>query len=475
MNCKPIIAAVLAFSLSNGNACKAQTNKAKKPNVLVLVIDDLGYHDLSTKGSKIYQTPNIDKLAAESVNFENAYANFPRCVPSRYSIITGKYPVHNNVVPDDGYELEQIPKSENFIESIKSAGYQTAFFGKWHLGDGNSSPKALGFDISYAAGKAGSPISYFYPFNLPKGNNKKVIKDPVEDIDDTGKEGEYLTDKLTDEVINYIKNKDQTKPFFAVLSYYAVHQPFEAKKQDEERNKTEIQSFDFKNQPEYIKEGFGRTKMRQDNATYAAMVENTDDNVGRLLKVLSNLNIDDNTIVILTSDNGGLSNDGTNKRDLATTNFPLRAGKGHLYEGGVKVPLFIKWNNNFKPHTDANSLVMLMDIYPTVLDIIGQKSLPNKDGLSMLPVLKQNQNWSKRETFWYSPNARPGNTGDSKSMAVRSGNWKLVYFYEKDITELYNLKSDPGENNNLSAKFPQKVKELKDKLVNWERIKNIKK
>lgn len=473
MNFKPLIASFLVLSLSNCNSYKNHVSNSKKPNILVLVIDDLGYHDLSSKGSKIYQTPNIDKLASESVNFENAYANFPRCVPSRYSIITGNYPIHNNIVPDDGYELETIPNSENFVESIKNAGYQTAFFGKWHLGDAKSSPKALGFDFSYAAGKAGSPISYFFPFNQPKGNNKNVVKEPVEDVDDTGKNGEYLTDKLTDEVLNYIKKNENAKPFFAVLSYYAVHQPFETKIEDELRNKKEIENFDFANQPQFIKEGFGRTKMRQDNAKYAGMVENTDENVGRILKLLSDLKIEDNTIVILTSDNGGLSNDGTNKRDLATTNFPLRAGKGHLYEGGIKVPLFMKWNKIFKPHTDAESTVLLMDMYPTVLDIIGQKALPNKDGKSLLPVLKQSENWKNRTAFWYSPNARPGNTGDSKSIAIRSGNWKLINFYENNKLELYNLANDPAEKNNLATQNPEKVKELSTKLIEWEKEKNI--
>lgn len=474
MNLKPIIISLLAFSLSSCNTYKT-VKPPKKPNVLVVIIDDLGYHDLSVTGSKIYQTPNIDKLASESVNFENAYANFPRCVPSRYSIITGKYPVHENVVPDDGYDLEQIPDSENFVKSIKNAGYQTAFFGKWHLGDGKSSPKALGFDVTFGAGKAGSPISYFYPFNEPKGSAKGGEKDPIVDMDETSKEGDYLTDKLTDEFMNYIKKTDKSKPFFAVLSNYAVHQPFDAKKDDVERNEKEIKSFDFGNQPEYIKEGTGRTKMRQDNAKYAGMVENTDWNFGRLMQLLKDLKIDDNTIIIVTSDNGGLSNDGTNRRDLATTNFPLRAGKGHLYEGGIKVPLFVKWGKNFKPHKDSESMVMLMDIYPTVLDVIGQKPLSGKDGKSILPVLKQSEKWNNRTTFWYSPNARPGNTGDSKSISIRSGNWKLINFYEKNIFELYNLESDPGEKENLASKYPEKVKEMSDNVKNWEKEKNIKK
>jgi arylsulfatase A-like enzyme len=244
----------------------------------------------------------------------------------------------------------------------------------------------------------------------------------------------------------------------AMLAFYAVHQPLEAKKEDIQRNRKEIKAFDFGNQPDYIKEGTGRTKMKQNNATYAAMVENMDENVGKILSLLKKLGIEDNTIIVFSSDHGGLSNDGYRKRNLATSNFPLRAGKGHLYEGGIKVPLFIKWKNHIKPHVDNKSLVMLMDIFPTLYDIISGKSLKT-DGKSLLKVINNQETWKNRTIFWHSSKARPKNTGDSKSSAVRKGNYKLIHFYEKNEIELYNILKDPYEKINLAEKEKDKKEE----------------
>lgn len=448
------------------NAVAAKQYKTEQPNILIIHVDDLGYHDLSINGSKIYQTPNIDGLAKESVQFQNAYANYPRCVPSRYAMLTGDYPVYKGEVPDDGFEMNSVPFDKNYIKNIKAAGYQTAYFGKWHLGDGQGSPKAFGFDTTFAAGKAGSPISYVYPFNVSKGKNAPE-KDPIEDVDEIGKEGDYLTDVLTNQVLQYIQTRDKSKPFMAMLAFYAVHQPLEAKKEDIERNQKEIAAFDFDSQPEYILEGTGRTKMRQDNAVYAAMVENMDQNVGRVLQLLKKLAIEDNTIIIFSSDHGGLSNDGTKKRELATTNYPLRAGKGWLYEGGIKVPLFVKWKGHFQPVVNKKSLVMLMDVFPTLLDFTSHKKL-STSGKSFLPVINNQEEWENRTVYWHSEKARPTQTGDSKSSAIREGNYKLINWYEKGTTELYDLNQDPYESNNILTQNPQKAKELLSKLNNWK-------
>lgn len=451
-------------------SCKTtekQDTKNSKPNILILHVDDLGFHDVGFNGSKIYQTPNIDKLSKESIAFNNAYANYPRCVPSRYAMLTSTYPVKDGDVPDDGFSLTSIDDNKNYIKHIDQLGYQTAYFGKWHLGGHDSKPTDFGFDVSVAAGKAGSPISFLYPFNTPKGKNKKVKKAPIEDLEELSKEGDYLTDVLTDQVIKYIKNTDKDKPFMAMLAFYNVHQPLEAKKQDIERNKAQIKAFDYGNQPEYINEGTGRTKMRQDHPKYAAMVENTDENIGRLLNLLKELNIDDNTIVIFSSDHGGLSNDGYNKRQLATSNYPLRAGKGWMYEGGIKVPFLIKYPNHFKPRVDNNSLVMLMDVFPTLLDIIDNKQLES-DGKSMLPVITQKEIWNNRTVYWHQSKARPRNTGESNSSVIRSGDWKLHDFYETNKIELYNIKEDPSEQNNLAKTHPEKVKNLLDNLNTWK-------
>ncbi len=462
------------FSITLFIGCKSKGNSANgngqaktgfKPNILILHVDDLGYHDLSVTGSQIYQTPNIDQLSTESVTFSNAYANYPRCVPSRYAMLTASYPIKNGDVPDDGFEIETLKNDVNNIKQIQDSGYQTAYFGKFHLGD-KQTIQNLGFETSVAAGHAGSPISFIYPFNVKKRKGKSK-KSPIPDLDEKYKEDDYLTDVLTAEAINYIKNRDKTKPFMAMLSFYAVHQPLEAKNEDIIRNRKEIKSFDFGTQPAYIKEGTGRTKMRQDHATYAAMVENMDSNVGRLLQLLKDLNIEDNTIVIFSSDHGGLSNDGTKKRNLATSNYPLRAGKGHLYEGGIKIPLFVKWDKHLKPHTETASVVMLMDVFPTLLDITANKVL-NTDGKSFLSVLKGEENWKNRTVFWHSNKARPVNTGDAKSSAIREGDYKLIEFYENNRIELYNIAKDPGEQHDISKENPQKTAYLLKKIQQWK-------
>ncbi len=452
-------------SVINKNKENTPTSSIQKPNILILHVDDLGYHDLSVNGSQIYQTPNIDRLSTESVTFSNAYANYPRCVPSRYAMMTGNYPVQNGDVPDDGFKMGNIPKNKNFVKNIKAAGYQTAYFGKWHLG-GEESLKKFGYDYSFGAGHAGSPISFLYPFNVFKGKGK-TKKSPVPDVDEVSNEGDYLMDVMTNQVADYIKNRDASKPFMAMFSFYAVHQPLEAKETDIKRNKEEIKNFDFGNQPEFIKEGTGRTKMRQNHPKYAAMVETMDENVGKLLQLLKELQIDDNTIVIFSSDHGGLSNDGTKKRDLATSNFPLRAGKGWLYDGGVKVPLFVKWNNNFQPRTDSESIVMLMDVFPTLLDIASQTDLQT-NGKSFLPVLKEKEQWNDRTVFWHSSKARPVNTGDTKSSAIRKGDYKLINWYVEGRTELYNIVTDSSETYNLADKKPELTEQLLKELNNWK-------
>ena len=455
-------------------ACKGnQTTENKQtkqvaPNIIMIHVDDLGYHDLSIHGSQIYQTPHIDQLASESFEFVNAYANYPRCVPSRFAMMTGKYPIQDGDVPDDGFEMKGIPTSQNFIEQFNTSGYQTAYFGKWHLGHHEQGPRGFGYQHSFAAGAAGSPISFLYPFNTPKGYNRKVKKSPIVDIEERSNEGDYLTDNLTTEFISYLKRKDQKKPLMAVLSYYAVHQPLEAKKKDIERNKKEISAFDFSGIAEYIYEGTGRTKMRQNNATYAAMVENLDVNVGRIMKTLTDLGKDENTIVVFSSDHGGLSNDGLKKRGLATSNSPLRAGKGWLYEGGIKVPLFVRWKNKIQAQKEEESVVMLMDVFPTLLDYGTGKKIVGIDGASLKPTIEHKESNKDRIVYWHSSKARPQNTGDSKSSAIREGNLKLIHFYESNTIELYDLSVDISEEHNLATKQPEIANRLLKKLNKWK-------
>jgi len=437
-------------------------NKSSKPNILIIHVDDLGYHDLSSTGSKLYNTPNMDELASESVNFTNAYASYPRCTPSRYGMMTATYPVN-----EDKGNLSAMPEDKNFIKQFNKAGYNTYYVGKWHLGDKNNSPKGFGYKDSYAAGKSGGLGSRFYPFNKKK--NGKPAKYIVSDIENDGKEGDYASDLLTDATIRFIINNPKDEPFLAVLAFYAVHTPLEAKKEDIKRNKEQLKNIDFGNVPEYELAGHGRHKMRQDNPAYAGMVENVDENVARLLNTLKDLGIEDNTIIVLSSDHGGLSNDGfKGRRNLATTNLPLKAGKGWLYEGGIRVPLFVKWNDKLKPHKDKESIIMGMDIFPTLLDLALNKKIGGVDGQSFKSVLFGDNTWKDRTVYWYERKARPHSTGEDKAAAVRSGDYKLVNFFEKDIFELYNLKNDPGENINLIDIDKEKAGELKMKLEMWK-------
>ena len=436
-----------------------------QPNILIIHIDDLGYHDLSIHGSKTYQTPHIDTLATQSVSFTKAYANYPRCVPSRFSMMTGNYPIQDGNVPEGGFKIKHVTANKNFIKSFNKIGYQTAYFGKWHLGD-KQSLRDFGFQYSFAAGKAGSPISFIYPFNVFKGKGKNKKK-PIPDIDAVSSEREYLTDVMTNQTIQYLSTRDVSKPFMLMLSYYAVHQPIEAKTEDIERNRLEINNTDFGNQPEYIKEGTGRTKMRQDNPAYAAMVENLDNNIGKLLAHLESSGVMENTIIVFSSDHGGLSNDGYNKRKLATSNYPLRAGKGWLYDGGIKVPLFVKWQKHFKPRVEDTSIVTLMDVFPTLLDITAKVDL-NLDGKSLRPVLYSKKKWQNRTVYWHSVKARPKNTGDTKSSAIRKGKYKLIHWFESDIVELYNMTNDPFEKNDLSSQKPKIMTDLMFDLNDWK-------
>jgi len=442
---------MISFSTDNG--------KAKQPNIVFIHTDDLGYYDLSCTGSQIYQTPNVDALAAQSLSFEQSYSSYPRCTPSRYGLLTGTYPVN-----EDYGHLAGIPKEQSFVQVLKKAGYESSYVGKWHLGAKENSPKGLGFDHSFAAGKAGGAGSHFYPFNIENSKPDKLI----EDVQEVGKEGDYLTDLLTSQTIDFIKKDHQGKPFFAMLSFYAVHTPLEAKPEDEARNKKEIKAFDFGDTPEYMAEGTGQRKMRQDVAAYAGMVENMDENVGRILQTLKDLGLDENTIVVFSSDHGGLSNRGTNKRKLATTNAPLKAGKGHLYEGGIKVPLFIKYPKKIKPAVDRDNIILGMDVFPTLIDLATCEKIDGIDGKSYVPVMKGKVKWDDRTVFWHSKKARPYSTGDSKCSVIRKGEYKLLHFFQDNRVELYNLATDPGELIDLSTKEIERTAKMLEELKAWK-------
>lgn len=472
---KKIITTTLITAIASpflGNSFKQATKVDKKPNILFFLVDDMGYMDLGIQGSKLYETPNIDKLAKHGVRFTSAYVTHPRCVPSRYSLITGKYPARAQMPgPKEG----DLSSQEITIgKSFKKAGYSTFFTGKWHLAHAGSMPEDHGFDVNVAGGKAGSPISFFAPFNEGRRyKGKYSVKHPITGLDDAPK-GEYLTDKITDETIKYLKKQHTEtpdKPFFAYVSHYAVHQPLQAKKEDVKYYSQKIKGMSFSG-PEYVKEGTGLTKMHQNHAKYAGMVKSTDESLGRIVNVLKEMGELDNTIIIFFSDNGGLSNQGTKKRNLATSNYPLRAGKGHLYEGGVRVPLIVKWPGTTKQGMISDAVITGSDFYPTMLEMAGIPQRPDVhiDGRSFVWSLKNKKNPDKkRAIFWHSPVSREINTGDSKSSAIRQGKYKLIEWYKEGRYELYNIEKDISETIDISKDKPKISKKLLKKLRNWRK------
>lgn len=457
---------------------------AGKPNIILFYVDDLGWMDLGCQGSAFYETPNIDKLAAEGMRYAQAYTPHPRCLPARYGVITGRFPARGGVPGGKGH-LQ--PDDYTMAMALREGGYKTCFIGKWHLtgpyGEPNL-PANKGFDVSIAAGAAGAPPTYFYPYRkkdvsmLKKGWEKGLDKDAICSLDG-GKEGVYLTDRLTDEAVKFIaENKDG--PFFLYMSHYGVHTPFEAPKPLIEKYEKKLDGMEFLG-PEYRavdeKTGCGETKLRQDNAVYAAMIDSVDQSLGRIEKALQELGLADNTIIVFTADNGGLSNRGVkngkiNKRPLATTNLPLRDGKGWLYEGGIREAFMVKWPGVVKPGVfNEKDVVIGTDLFPTFLEMAELPAQPGHhvDGVSFLPSLKGEKFERGTPLFWHSPTSRPYSTGDTDSSAVRLGNYKLIEWYNTGHVELYDLSKDIGEQNNLAEVLPEKTQELLGLLRNWRK------
>lgn len=440
----------------------------EKPNVLFIIVDDWGYHDLSRNGSVMYDTPNVDQLADNGFTFDNAYASYPRCVPSRFAIMTGTYPLkesHGNP--------GSIPESKNFAKQFANAGYYSFYVGKWHLGNKEDSPVGMGFSSSFAAGKAGGTHSRFYPFNKQKDDGKKGEKAPIEDVEDYAKPGDYLTDVLTKRTIQYIK-ENKNKPFMGVLAYYAVHTPIEAKEKDIKRNEEQMKHIDFGDGPTYIKEGHGDTRIKQNYPPYAGLVENVDENIGKLIQTLKDEGLYDNTLIVLTSDHGGLSTRGPNNRLIPTSNAPLRAGKGWIYEGGIKVPLIFKLPHETTSGEDKETLILGMDVFPTIIDLVFDKKIKGIDGKSMKPEILNRTPEKERTVYWNSYKARPNSTGDDKTSAIRIGDYKLLQFVETGKIELYNVVNDISERHDLSKEMPEKVATMLAQLEQFKTDRKVK-
>jgi arylsulfatase A-like enzyme len=416
------------------------------PNVVLILIDDYGWRDTGFNGSTFYETPNIDALARSGMVFTNGYSASPVCSPTRAAIMTGKYParlrvtahlqgatnrLHFSRVIQPNARLE-LPLGEVTIaERLRERGYRTACIGKWHLGRTGFQPSDQGFDVSYAGDEAGSTSDFFYP-----GWKKKI---PLE-----GRDGEYLTDRLTDLAVDFIET-NRSRPFFLYLPHFAVHTPIQGKPD-------KVRKYDAKSRP-----GEG-----QNYGEYAAMVESMDESVGRVMKALRDSGVEDNTLVIFAADNGGVSSLEWKKRPV-TSNLPLRAGKGHLYEGGIRVPTVVRWPKAVKPGSTCDAPVVSYDYTPTIAEAAGvpANARGGMDGQSFVPLLKGSRA-STRDLFWHFPHYSP--QLGRPSAAIRRGDRKLILFFEDQHVELYNLKNDVSESQDLASAEPGVAAELRTAL-----------
>jgi len=457
-----------AFICGGVSRLLGQDRARVRPNFVFFLIDDLGWADLGCYGSTFYETPNIDRLAARGMRFTNAYAACPVCSPTRASIMTGKYPARLGITQWIGGPNEPTPyrhylplEEVTIAEALKEAGYTTGFVGKWHLSTREEDrfkyyPDRQGFDVNIGGDWSGAPPTYFYPY---KKNNRELETMPPE-----GAAGEYLTDRLTAESLKFLDaNKD--KPFLLYLSHYAVHTPIESKRMLTEKYQAKAKTLPPRDEP-HAQPVYGRyeTRMVQDNAAYAGMVQSVDESVGRVMAKLEELGLEQNTIVIFMSDNGGLS---TVSREGPTCNLPLRAGKGWLYEGGIREPMLIKWPGTVEPGGVCDEVVASTDFYPTMLEMAGLPPRPEQhiDGLSLVPLLKRTGTLQRDAIYWHYPHYH--GSGNRPSGAVRAGNYKLIEWYENEQVELYDLRDDLSEQKDLATAKPAKAAELRGLLHAW--------
>lgn len=412
----------------------------RPPNFVFILVDDLGWADGGVFGSGFYQTPNIDRLAAQGMRFTQAYASCAVCSPTRAAIQTGKAPARLHIT--DWISGEGAPKNSRFMipnwqqflpheettiaEALKKLGYTTGHIGKWHLGGTNYYPERHGYDVSIAGGHIGHPASYFWPYGTSNATHR------VPQLAERGgREGEYLTDRLTDEAIGFIAT-NRNRRFHLQLSYYTVHSPLMGKPELVEQ---------FSKQP---------GAKGQSNAVYAAMVKCLDENIGRILKRLDELQLADSTAVIFTSDNGGAVHFG---RPPATSNAPLRSGKGFPYEGGLRVPLLVKVPGVTRAGSVCETPVISTDFFPTLVELAGAAPTAARtavDGVSLLPLLRERGGWARNELFWHYPHYWNGGNVSPYSV-TRMADWKLIRFHETGREELYHLGDDPGEQRDLAT------------------------
>ena len=433
------------------------TAQPRKPNIILVLIDDYGWADTGCYGSTYHRTPNIDALAMRGMRFTDAYAAAPVCSPTRAALMTGKHPARLHLtdwLPGRGDMPAQklarpaiqpeLPLAETTVaEALKQAGYATASIGKWHLGGKGFEPEQQGFDLNVTGDHTGTPLSYFAPYQRDGRFMPKLENAPT---------GEYLTDRLATEAERFIEqNKD--KPFFLYLPHYTTHIPLKAKAELIAKYRA-----------------LPKPASGQNNPVYAAMIESMDDSIGRLTRKLEQLGLGDDTVFIFTADNGGLATP-EGPDTPATTNAPLRAGKGYLYEGGIRVPLIVTWPKRIKAGSVNRTPVYSADLFATAVELAGLKNTTGVDGLSMLPLLTGRGGFKRDALYWhyphYSNQSINGGHLDQPGAAIRQGDYKLIEFYQDDHVELYDLKRDIGEQNDLARSRPQVAERMRKKLAAW--------
>jgi arylsulfatase A-like enzyme len=440
------------------------------PNVVLVIVDDLGWRDLGVYGSTFYKTPAIDSLARTGALFTQFYAASPVCSPTRASLMTGRHPARLGITnwiggERDGsllqaeYERQLALEEYTLGEAFRDAGFATGYIGKWHLGVAPYLPDSQGFDVTVAVNDGGQPSSHFHPYRAAH-----TPRLDVPDLED-GAEGEYLTDRLTEEAVRFIESH-RDRPFLLVLSHYAVHTPLQAPDELVQRYAERSQALRGSD-PGSVPEGPNAfTKLRQDHPVYAAMVERVDRSLDRLLETLDARGLTERTIVVLVSDNGGLSTVEGRETGMPTSNEPLRAGKGWLYEGGIRIPLIVR-----APSVEAGTVVtqpgVTMDLFPTLLDLAGLEPLPaqHRDGSSLVPLLVGAEREAAPLLSWHFPHYH--GSGNVPSGAIRAGDWKLIEWFETGAVELYDLATDSAEVVDVAAVREAVADSLRMLLAEW--------
>lgn len=455
------LCALITLSALLGSAIAAQ------PNVVVFLADDLGWRDLGCQGSTFYETPNLDRLAAEGLRFTNAYAACPVCSPTRASYVTGRWPQRTGITDYIGaaqpegwkrptrllpapYATQLALEEITLAEFLDSQGYHTLHAGKWHLGGEGYWPEKQGYDFNFGGIDRGGPYGgrkYFSPYGNPRLSD--------------GPEGEHIADRLATECARFIE-ANKKHPFYVSFCFYDVHTPLMCKDELQAKYEAKRNSDVSKEMAAWPKEGERPVRQVQDHAVYAGMVETMDGAVGTVLSKLRELGLEENTLVFFTSDNGGLST----SEGWPTSNLPLRGGKGWMYEGGIRVPFLARWKGVTPVGEVSDRVVVTPDIFATVVAATGHAAIPSaQDGISLLPTLQGQEQAPRPAAFWHYPHY--GNQGGFPSAAVRDGDWKLIENYEDGSLQLYNLKDDVSETRDLAADQPSRVQSLKDQLDNW--------